>query len=267
MPSLSPLALRSVALFFAAAVCSSSLLIAQEATPAPPEDPAKPRLKAAEAAFEEAYKKDGRKALGGLMADLEKIIAEFPKSPEAIGALAMIAFESSDAEARPLWVRLANSPVAKEKTRQTAKDQLAKLDMVGKPVELKFKALDGREVDLAALKGKVVLIDFWATWCGPCMKELPHLRDVVNRYKDQGVEIIGVSLDNEKTKDKLPQVIEREKMFWPQYFDGLGWKTEVARRFHINSIPAVWLIDQQGIVRDTVANLDLEPKIKALLKK
>ncbi|MBS0657034.1 MAG: TlpA family protein disulfide reductase [Verrucomicrobia bacterium] len=98
------------------------------------------------------------------------------------------------------------------------------------------------------------------------MRELPHLKEVVNRYKDQGLEIVGISLDSEKTKEKLGQVVTREQMFWPQYFDGKGWKNELAVRFHINSIPAVWLVDRDGIVRDTVANLDLEARVQQWLK-
>src|SRR5438067_10175070 len=71
-------------------------------------------------------------------------------------------------------------------------------DVTGKPVDIKFTAVDGREVDLAKLKGKVVLIDFWATWCGPCMGEVPHVVEAYQKLHGKGFEIVGISFDKDK---------------------------------------------------------------------
>jgi thiol-disulfide isomerase/thioredoxin len=95
-------------------------------------------------------------------------------------------------------------------------------DLKTKPLDLKFTALDGRAVDFASLRGKVVLLDFWATWCGPCVEEVPHVVAAYRKYHDQGFEIVGVSLDQDK--DAVQAFTAANGMTWPQYFDGQGWK-------------------------------------------
>ncbi len=134
-------------------------------------------------------------------------------------------------------------------------------------VQMKFTALDGREVDLAQLRGKVVLIDFWATWCGPCKEELPNVRANYVKYHDRGFEVIGVSLDTEKDKQKLMDYVREHDLPWPQHFDGRMWKNEFAVRYAINGIPAMFLLDQNGRVVSTNARGEaLEREVKRLLK-
>ena len=116
--------------------------------------------------------------------------------------------------------------------------------VVGETMDLKFTALDGKEVDLAKLKGKVVLVDFWATWCGPCMMELPNVKKAYAQYHDKGFEILGVSLDSDK--EKLEATLKAKEMTWAQCFDGKGWKNDVAKKFGIRSIPATFLIGKDG---------------------
>lgn len=121
----------------------------------------------------------------------------------------------------------------------------------GDTMEIKFTSLDGKEVDLAAMKGKVILIDFWATWCGPCIAELPHVIATYEKYQDQGFEVIGISLDQETDREKLKTFIKDRNMTWPQYFDGKGWGNEIAQQYGISSIPATFLIGKDGTVAAT----------------
>lgn len=140
---------------------------------------------------------------------------------------------------------------------------LRRMNVLGHPLDLKFTAIDGRKVDLSALKGKVVLLDFWASWCGPCMSELPEVKRVYSRYHDKGFEIVGISLDDDL--DKLRDCIKTNGITWPQYFDGKNWQNEISSRYGIHSIPAMWLIDKTGNVVSLDAREELDNKTKTLL--
>ncbi len=123
-----------------------------------------------------------------------------------------------------------------------------KMPSKGDTMEVKFTSLQGKEVDLAAMKGKVVLIDFWATWCGPCIAELPHVLKTYEKYHAKGFEVIGISLDKESAKEKLEAFIKDKNMPWPQYFDGKGWKSDLVTKYGISGIPATFLIGPDGTV-------------------
>lgn len=139
------------------------------------------------------------------------------------------------------------------------------LPMVGKPSPpLKFKALDGREVDLEKLKGKVVLLDFWATWCPPCIEEIPHVRAAYERYQKEGLEIVGISFDADK--QRLEDVMKRENLRWPHYFDGGGQEAAPGKTFGIRHWPSMWLLDRNGVIRFISAGAGMDRKITALLK-
>jgi thiol-disulfide isomerase/thioredoxin len=115
-------------------------------------------------------------------------------------------------------------------------------------VEFRFTAIDGSVVDLAALRGKVVLIEFWgASWCGVCREELPILKTIYQKYRGQGFEIVGITI--ERGTDKLGYVrnyLRQNQIEWPQYFDGLGIKSPIAQRFGIISVPQYFLLSPDG---------------------
>jgi thiol-disulfide isomerase/thioredoxin len=201
------------------------------------------------------------------MAELEKGIRalqkEFPKRPEIMQMLLEIAGDAEGEKARVLLQDVTNSALASDEIKQSAAGELKKLDFVGKPVDLHFTAVDGREVDVSKMKGKVVLIDFWATWCAPCVGEIPHVKEAYDKNHTNGFEIVGVSLDQEK--GSLTEFVSGHKMEWPQYFDGQGWDNKMAGQFGITSIPAMWLIDKKGNLRDLHARSDLSGKVEKLL--
>ncbi len=137
---------------------------------------------------------------------------------------------------------------------------------IGEGLELKFTAVDGRAVDLAQLKGKVVLVDFWATWCGPCIAELPNLKRTYETWNARGFEVIGISLDRSNDEEKLKDFVAKNNMPWPQHFDGKYWKNEIAVKNGINAIPAAWLFDQEGkLVTKNARGKTLEEEVARLL--
>ena len=100
-------------------------------------------------------------------------------------------------------------------------------EAIGKPHAMKFEALDGSVVELSRMKGKVVLIDFWATWCGPCVKEIPSIKKLYDKYQRRGFEVVGISLDSDR--ETLEAFIDKNGMGWPQFFDGKGWRNRLAK--------------------------------------
>lgn len=136
---------------------------------------------------------------------------------------------------------------------------------VGDSLDISFTALDGREVSLADLKGKVVLVDFWATWCVPCIKVMPEIKKLYADFHDRGFEIIGISLDSDK--EKLESYLAKEEIAWPQYFDGAGWDNEIARQYGIESIPATFLIGADGLIAATDSPVEsLYARVDSLIR-
>ncbi len=152
--------------------------------------------------------------------------------------------------------------ISQEKAK--AKSQAA--FAVGKEaVDLKAKNPEGKEMALTDLRGKVVLIDFWASWCGPCRKENPNVVRAYNEYKDKGFDVFSVSLDS--NVDRWKKAIEKDGLVWDSHISDLKkWNSDLSKAYGVRSIPATFLIGKDGkIVAKNLRGSQLDNKLKELL--
>ncbi|MBL9204007.1 MAG: TlpA family protein disulfide reductase [Opitutaceae bacterium] len=225
--------------------------------------------------------------LDAYRAEVDRAIALYPDEPRTAQGfdryINLVRRSTGDAAGLvPLFEAYAESP--SPGVREIVQIGLMMKRAQEFPIDWKFTAADGREVDFAKLRGKVVLIDFWATWCHPCVDEIPNVLAAYKKYHDAGFEVVGISLENAgvppnaspevaaarlaASKKKLLDFTARNDMPWPQYFDGTGWKNPYTAKYGIRGIPAMFLLDQEG----KVASLDargkkLESELRRLLKR
>ena len=158
-----------------------------------------------------------------------KVETQFPENRSVFNRLAEI------------HSKLGNAELANE-YRIKADPTLA---LIGKTVpDFSATDLDGNPISLEQYRGKVVLLDFWAVWCGPCIAEMPNVKNVYDTYKDKGFDIIGISLDTDE--NRLRDYLKENEIPWRQVFSGKGWDSPVSRQYNIQGIPAPWLIDKDG---------------------
>jgi thiol-disulfide isomerase/thioredoxin len=166
-----------------------------------------------------------------------------------------------------LTSNMAGELVDALKSRMHGSQQMA-IAWENKPLTIAGKQPDGKDFTTADWKGKVVLVDFWATWCGPCRQELPHVKDMYQKYHAKGLEVLGVS--NDYSADELTKFLaENKDLPWPQLFDSTAaakqqWNP-ITQGFGIDGIPTMFLIDKKGILRSVTARENMDDLIPKLL--
>ena len=171
-----------------------------------------------------------------LLEVFEKFVAQYPNDYRVLNRLAQIH-----------W-KLGNSKLAKEYQIKAE----PRPELIGKPVS-DFSAvdLDGNPISLQDYCGEVVLLDFWAVWCGFCILEMPNVKRVYDTYKDQGFDVIGVSLDDEESE--LREYIKKNDIQWRQIFDSARGENALIQQYGIGGIPEPWLIARDGTLISTDA--------------
>jgi thiol-disulfide isomerase/thioredoxin len=183
------------------------------------------------------------------------LMKEFPKQAEPYENALILAERKGPLE-RTLLQEILDSQ-APASIKKKVQNMIGQMNRVGQPLELKGTAVDGRNIDVQQMKGKVVLIDFWTTWCPHCINEEPLIKSLYDKSHEQGFEVIGVNLEDKQ--ETLKTFLIDNPTPWPQY-----WNKSWAK-FGINGVPTLWLVDRKGIVRDVNAREDLEQKVEKLL--
>lgn len=198
--------------------------------------------------------------------ELTKALDAYANFPNAVyvDGLALARLRRDDA-AKASFERFVKMSREGNLDRQRALRYVAQPDLARARMAPAFAVTttEGKRISLDDLQGKVVLLDFWATWCGPCRAALPHIKDLARKFQGQPLVILSVSLDDDEQKWK--EFIAKNEMVWPQYCDG-GFTGSIARLFDVKAIPHTFTIDADGVLQDErIGDASVEGKIKKLL--
>jgi peroxiredoxin len=199
--------------------------------------------------------------------ELGKALAAYPSFPDAFfvdgRVLAQLKRDDESKARFEQFVKMrtaTDDPDRQRALRYISRPELARARMVP---PFSITTTDGQRISMDDLQGKVVLLDFWATWCVPCREALPHIRQVAKKFQGEPMLILSVSLDSEEQKWK--DFIVKNEMTWPQYRDG-SFNGPIARMFGVNAIPHTFTIDADGVLQDEhIGDASIEGKLKKLI--
>ena len=218
------------------------------------------RSSLAEEVITAADKKDFDRSVMGNVMQLGRVLEESSDPKDAVAYYTKVA-DLAEHHGTPQLKDQA------DRMRGTAR----RVGLLGNPMQIEAKLLDGQPFDWASYRGKVVLVDFWATWCGPCIGELPNVKENYKNFHDKGFDVVGISLD--RSREPLDKFIEKEELPWAQLYDetiqeGKGWNHPVAQFYGISAIPAAILVDKDGkVVSMKARGPELTKQLEKLLGK
>ncbi|MVN90267.1 TlpA disulfide reductase family protein [Mucilaginibacter aquatilis] len=199
-----------------------------------------------------------------------KFVKQYPKSLISLNLIGNMAYGMDYAEIAPLYAALAPSVKDSESGKKLG-DQLAKMKVVAiGAVAPEFAMADttGAMVKLSSFRGKYVLVDLWASWCGPCRQENPNVVRTFNKYKDRNFTVLGVSLDRPDAKDKWLAAIKKDGLTWTHVSDLKFWDNEVAKAWGVRAIPQNFLLDPNGkVIAKNLRGDALDAKLGEILTK
>ncbi|HKI13389.1 MAG TPA: redoxin domain-containing protein [Candidatus Acidoferrum sp.] len=216
--------------------------------------------------MEEGLQKHKEELFARTHDEITKALAAYANFPDALyldgRALANLRQDEAAKARFEEYVKTkeGNDPNRQRATRYISRPELARARMAP---PFAVTTVDGQRIAMDDLQGKVVLLDFWATWCEPCREALPHIREVAKKFQGQPLVILSVSLDGDEQKWK--EFIAKNEMTWPQYRDG-GFTGSVAKMFAVTAIPHTFTIDADGVLQDEhIGDASIEGKLKKLI--
>jgi len=215
--------------------------------------------------------KDEEKAIDKMSAEADrKFIQEHPDSYISLNAIESYAYSADYLDIKPLYDALTpeikNTEAGKAFTERMPKIKAVALGATAP--EFAEADTSGKMVSLSSFRGKYVLIDFWASWCGPCRRENPNVVKAYNRYKDKKFTILGVSLDKSTGKDKWLAAIHKDGLTWTHVSDLKFWDSKAAGLYAVRGIPQNFLLDPNGkIIGKNLRGDDLEDKLAEIFGK
>ncbi|MCA8996953.1 MAG: redoxin domain-containing protein [Planctomycetaceae bacterium] len=219
--------------------------------------------------LETAEANDRAKVQENWLMALEGFAQEFPDSPDSADALLQLGmtyeFNGNIEDARKWYSELVQK-YPQTASAQKGKGALNRLELKGKRLPLRGKALQGGTIDLSAYQGKVTAVIFWATWCKPCTEDLPQILELYRKYRPDGFEIVGINLDAEGAP--IQQYIDNFKIPWYHIHEDGGLESRPAIEFGVISLPTMFLVDRSGTVVSSSATVDdLKKLVPELVKR
>jgi thiol-disulfide isomerase/thioredoxin len=217
----------------------------------------------------QAKNADFAKIQGEWLKKLEQFVGDFPKCPDAAEAMLQIAiaqeFSGQETEAKKWYGRISQEFPESPAGRKSAGAQ-RRLDSVGKELPLAGKSATGDAIDVAKLRGRVVLVQFWATWCEPCKADMASLKEALEKYGRSGFSVVGVNLDN--NAQEMAQYVQENRLSWPQIYEAGGLDSRPANELGILTLPTMILIGPDGkVVNRNIHVAELDKELRQLIRR